>query len=324
MIEYKNIRSIHLEISTRCNASCPDCPRNFRGVNNVIDTYPLTDMSLEQFQKIFPAEFLHQLHEFYINGNHGDFVTAQDGLKIVKYIKQINPNIFIKISTNASAKPEIWEELGKLGIIVFFRLDGLKDTHHLYRLNTDYDLVIANASKFIAAGGHAIWSMIKFDHNQHQIEECQRLSRTLKFKQFELVDAGRNTFPVFKSDRTLSHVVGDYTGSINFDELYAQSRVESNHVIENIQKKIDCYTKKYKQIYVCANGEVYPCCWLGFYPLRSPTRASNRQLQSIIFKNNALEYDLKETIEWFNTVEQSWASPSDQIYTCNQMCGKND
>jgi nucleoside-diphosphate-sugar epimerase len=78
MIQYENIRSVHLEISTRCNASCPECPRNFRGVNNIIDTYPITDMSLDQFQKIFPRDFISQLNEFYINGNHGDFVTARD------------------------------------------------------------------------------------------------------------------------------------------------------------------------------------------------------------------------------------------------------
>jgi MoaA/NifB/PqqE/SkfB family radical SAM enzyme len=299
-------------------------------VNNVIDTYPLTDMRLEQFQKIFPSEFLKQLDDFYINGNHGDFVTARDGLEIVEYIKQINPRLELKISTNASAKPEIWERLGELGITVYFRLDGLKDTHHLYRLNTDYDLIIDNARKFISAGGQAVWAMIKFKHNKHQIEACQELSKSLRFKDFQLVDAGRDTFPVFNPDRTISHVIGDYTGSTDFNELYQQYqyyKINPNYAIEHetTNKEIDCFSKKHKQIYVCANGEVYPCCWLGFYPAHNLARPSNTQLQPIIRKNNALEYDLVDTIDWFNAIENSWAKESvssGKIYTCNQVCGK--
>jgi MoaA/NifB/PqqE/SkfB family radical SAM enzyme len=330
MIQYENIRSVHLEISTRCNASCPECPRNFRGFNNIIDTYPLTDMSLDQFQKIFPRDFISQLNEFYINGNHGDFVTARDGLKIVKYIKQVNPKIYLKISTNASARPEIWSELGALKIEVLFRIDGLKDTHHLYRLNTDYDLIIDNACKFIAAGGRAIWAMIKFDHNKHQIEACRQISKSLGFKDFLLVDVGRDTFPVFKSDKTLSYIVGDYKGSTDFDELYHQYqyyKIDPEYSIksETSNREIDCFSTKNKQIYVCANGEVYPCCWLGFYPLQSLASPSNTQLQPIIFKNNALEYDLKETIEWFSAIENSWTKENvlaGKIYTCNQVCGK--
>ena len=330
MIQYENIRSVHLEISTRCNASCPECPRNFRGVNNIIDTYPLTDMSLDQFQKIFSRDFISQLNEFYINGNHGDFVTARDGLKIVEYIKQVNSKIYLKISTNASARPEIWSELGALKIEVLFRIDGLKDTHHLYRLNTDYDLIIDNARKFIAAGGRAIWAMIKFNHNKHQIEDCRQISKSLGFKDFLLVDVGRDTFPVFKSDKTLSHIVGDYKGSTDFDELYHQYqyyKIEPKYSIksETSNREIDCFSTKNKQIYVCANGEVYPCCWLGFYPLQSLASPSNTQLQPIIFKNNALEYDLKETIEWFSAIENSWAKENvlaGKIYTCNHVCGK--
>jgi MoaA/NifB/PqqE/SkfB family radical SAM enzyme len=326
MIKYEDIRKVHLEISTRCNASCPDCLRNFRGVNNVIDTYPLTDMTLTQFQHIFSVEFLKQLHNININGNYGDFVTAQDGLKIVKYIKQINPKICLSISTNASAKSEIWNELGLLKTKISFRIDGLKDTHHLYRVNTDYDLIINNARNFITAGGYAIWAMIKFDHNQDQINTCRQLSKDLGFQEFQLIDAGRNTFPVFRSDRTLSHIVGPYKGSTDFNELYQQYQNSKPLITETTtNKKINCYAKKHREIYISANGEVYPCCWLGFYPLQNFKRPGNSQLRPIIDKNNALEYDLKETIEWFNAVENSWAKENvlnGKIHTCNEVCGK--
>lgn len=330
MISYEKVKSVHLEISTRCNASCPDCLRNFRGVNNVLDTYPVLDMSLEQFKSIFDQEFLTQLNDININGNHGDFVTAQDGLAIVKYIKQINPNIVIRISTNASAKPDIWEELGQLGVTVNFRIDGLKDTHHLYRINTDYDLILANAKKFISTGGVAIWSMILFDHNKSQINSARLLAKELGFSDFELVNAGRNTFPVFFQNRTLSHTVGNYHGSTDFDKLHQQSlyykdspNYESS--IDHTSRKIACHSKIHQQIYVSANGEVYPCCWLGFYPKLSDCQPSNIQIKPMLAYNNALEHGLRKSIEWFDEIEQTWkyASPSQgRVYACNNACGK--
>lgn len=330
MLKYENIRRVHLEISTRCNAACPECPRNFRGVD-IIDTFPLCDMSLEQAQKIFSLQFLQQLDQILINGNFGDFITARDGLEIVEYFLSSNPNLKIIISTNGSGRPTIWEKLGKLGVEVYFRLDGLEDTHHLYRQYTDYNLVISNAKKFISAGGLAVWAMIKFKHNSHQISEAHSLSRSLGFKRFELIDAGRDTTIVFTRDKKFSHIIGDYTGNTNFDNLYDQYQhyiKDPNFTLKKVtiqEKKISCYSKNNNEIYISANGEVYPCCWLGLYPLNRPGDPKIFQLVPLMKRNNALEFSIAESIEWFNEIEKTWDKtvPNGKIYACNETCGKN-
>lgn len=327
MLNYQDLRSIHLEISSRCNAACPDCLRNYRGVD-IIDSYPVCDMSLEQFKHIFSVEFLQQLDHFSINGNYGDFVTARDNVEIVEYIVRSNPRLYLEISTNGSARPKIWEQLARSKPAIYFRLDGLADTHSLYRQNTDFNFVLDNAQKFINAGGEAIWAMIKFDHNEHQIEECQRLSKELGFSRFDLVDAGRNTMPVFTSDKRLSHVIGDYRGSTDFDTLYKGYKYYEIDptvavVSETANREISCYAKKMQEVYVASNGEVYPCCWLGYYPLHSNSRPSSVQLKPLIKENNALEYGLEHAIAWFNRIEESWDKtvPEGKIYECNQTCG---
>lgn len=328
MLDYKNIRSVHLEISTRCNAACPDCPRNFRGVD-IIDNYPRVDMRLDQAQKIFSESFVKQLTRIYINGNYGDFVTAEDGLKIVEYFKLINPLLNIEISTNASAKPHIWESLGKLKTKVYFRLDGLENTHHLYRQNTDFNLIINNAKKFIAAGGDAVWTLIPFKHNQHQIEQCRELAKELGFSSFLIQDAGRDTMPVFNKDKELTHIIGDYQGSVDFEELLAQYKTKYNPSIilkgSNIaDKQINCQAKNNKEIYISATGEVYPCCWLGYYPKQQSDSLRNFQLAPLVSQNNALEYSIEDAIKWFNKVEETWTKESvikGKLYTCNEYCG---
>ena len=331
MLKYNDISSVHLEISTRCNAACPECPRNFRGVDT-IDSYPVCDMSLEQAQKIFTSSFLTQINHILINGNYGDFITARDGLEIVEYFKSVNPNLAIEISTNASGRPNIWTRLGELKTRVHFRLDGLNDTHHLYRQYTNFDLIIENARKFIAAGGHAIWAFIPFAHNEHQIDQARELSKQLGFREFHVVDAGRNTGPVFTRDGNYSHSLGNYTGSKNFRELFDKHLyyVDKPEITilqtEHVNRKIDCYAKKQKEIYITANGEVYPCCWLGFYPMKETGNPSNMQLRPIIKDNNALEYSIEHAVEWFNKIEESWNQDSvaqGKIYTCNETCGIN-
>jgi len=334
MINYHDIRTLHLEISTRCNAACPDCPRNLRGVD-VIDTFPVTDMSLSEFKQIFPREFLNQITKFLINGNHGDFITARDGLQIVEYVRA-NSACTIDISTNASGKPKIWAPLAELGVSVIFRLDGLADTHHLYRQNTDFHLIIDNAKKFIAAcknnaSSRAVWCMIPFDHNRHQIESAEQMSRDLGFHKFEICDAGRDTMPVFDSKRNFSHIIGKWTGSKDFTDIYNQYEFYTSQPeielakLPTTAKQIFCSAKTYQEIYVTANGEVYPCCFLGFYPHHSSKgRPLNHQLREIVRNNNALEHGLPAALAWIAEVERSWAKESIQagrLHACDHICG---
>jgi len=328
MIEYKDIRSVHLEISTRCNAACPECPRNFHGVD-IIDNYPVTDMSLEQAKTIFTPSFLQQLDNILINGNYGDFITARDGLAIVEYFKETNPNIRIEISTNASGRPNWWTRLGELGVTVDFRIDGLEDTHHLYRQYTDYNLIIENAKKFIAAGGHAIWTWIPFKHNKHQQEIAEALSKKLGFERFWIQDAGRDTGPVFNRERKLTHILGDYDGPTDFDEAFSKYEYYTNFPEITLEedhpnREISCYTKNTGEIYIAANGEVYPCCWLGFYPRTNDGNPSNFQIRQLLPDNNANDMTIEQAIGWFDRVEETWkldSVKSGKIYGCNENCG---
>ena len=344
MIDYSHIRSVHLEISTRCNAACPLCPRNLSGYDTELG-YPVHDMSLSEAQHIFPVAFLKQLTNILINGNFGDFVTARDGLAIVQYFADSNPAIKISISTNASARPNIWAELGRIpNLTVGFDIDGLADTHILYRRNTNWQLIISNAKKFIAAGGNAVWRMIKFDHNQHQIELCKSMSEHLGFSSFDLLADGRTTGPVYNKKGDLANSLGDgkhyneqgdrvfYPDRIETWQEWSvhgstpASRLEQYKSIP-IKQTVDCYSVKNKEIYITANGEVYPCCWLGFYPKQEykyDWQADNMFLKDMVMVNNALETSIQESIVWFNAVEASWnkkAYSEGRLFKCDEYCG---
>lgn len=333
MIAYDKIRHVHLEISSRCNAACPDCPRNLFGVN-IVDNYPQCDLRLDQIKRIFPGEFVRQLDTILICGNYGDFVTARDGVECVEYFYQENPHIRVNISTNASARPDIWARLGRTPAEIEFRIDGLRDTHHLYRVNTDWDTVLANAQSFIAAGGRATWHMIVFDHNQHQIDTCRIMSEELGFQRFEITHEApgvRNRMPVFAADGQLRYVIGGYDSDTDFEYLRHHYFTRDHWLDAEYSVPADTIQCKAigngrdHSIYIASNGEVYPCCWLGFYPLTNNTRLGNLQIRPMIADNNALDHGIKTAIAWFSKVRQTWQLPTVQqgrIDICNSTCGK--
>ena len=55
MYEYKDIKSIHLEVTQNCQANCPMCDRNMngKGINPHIN---LDELSLEDCKRIFTPE----------------------------------------------------------------------------------------------------------------------------------------------------------------------------------------------------------------------------------------------------------------------------
>lgn len=333
MIIYSDIQDVHLELSTLCNAACPLCPRNFRGYP-YNDGYPEINFTLTNAHTIFHPIFLKQLKRIWINGNYGDITMNPETVEIVRYFKEHNPSIIIEISTNGSARNSaFWKSLAQQGAHVFFCLDGLDDTHHLYRQNTSWNTVIKNAKTFIAAGGKATWKFVQFDHNIHQINKCRHLSRELGFFNFQLVDHGRNIGPVFDKHGNYTHSIGKYSGSTEFKILFHKKQTD-DVLLEDIvdlripKKSVNCKSIANRSIYIAANGDVSPCCWTGFYPKTYGAgeyhQALNNQLVPLISKNNALKHSLEECIEWFNCIKDRWQINSyekGRLVVCDDNCG---
>ena len=327
MYDISNIRHIHLEISSLCNARCPLCPRNFHGYPHN-DGYEERNLTLDDTKKIFSPKFLQHINEIYINGNFGDIVMNPEAVDIIRYFKQ--HNIEIAISTNGGArKKEFWEDLADLDCKVNFCLDGLSDTHSIYRQDTVFETVLNNAKTFIAAGGNAVWKMIEFDHNKHQIDECNKLSQELGFTAFELVSDGRNNGVAVNKKGQVVNIIGN-PQKINFEELLESKKNDAILLedINPIKKPISCEVKKSRSIYVTSTGEVYPCCYTGFYPRTyghgQYYQVVNKQLNEIIKPNNALERPLEECIGWFNDIEDSWSIDKfedGRLVICNDYCG---
>lgn len=176
-----------METSSVCNAACPMCPRETdQRFDKKSDP---TSLSLAQVKDLFNIEFIKNLELMFMCGNYGDPAAAPECIDIFKYFREVNPSVRLGIHSNGSLRNEKWwSELGTVlnqeGDYCIFSVDGLKDTNHIYRVNTDFDKIMQNAKSFISAGGRARWEYLVFEHNQHQIEEAKQLATDLGFERF--------------------------------------------------------------------------------------------------------------------------------------------
>lgn len=317
MYNYTDIRDIHLEITSKCQARCPMCPRRING-GPINPLFKITEIDLETFKKWFTTDFIKQLDSLFMCGNLGDPIIAQYCLEIFQYLRETNTNIRLSMHTNGSARStHWWKNLAECKVKVIFGIDGLADTHVLYRIDTDWLKIIKNSQAFIDAGGNAEWHMLVFKHNEHQVEECRKLSEGMKFKKFVTKHTSRFNDGKF-------NVLDEQGKTINILYPTEISKSNTEKVINISASAIQCKAQKYKQIYVGADGTVSPCCWLDFsWQLPNQYNRINYMDAVGIFPNlnkNTLEEIFH--LGYFKTIENTWAV--EPLAECNKQCGKFD
>tara|TARA_B100000424_G_scaffold178103_1_gene137658 strand:- start:4318 stop:5505 length:1188 start_codon:yes stop_codon:yes gene_type:complete len=336
------INAVHFEASTLCVAGCPGCPRNYNG-HSTREGFPKHSMSIDEFKKIF-GPHMHTIREWLFCGNFGDPLNCHDLEPILDYINEHEHQI-VKINTNGNYKtPEWWATLAKYDhVSICFALDGsTQDTHKLYRQFTKFDRILANAKAYIDAGGDASWQMILFEHNEHQIEEARQMSIEYGFSKFFTVDHDRDNMSVFDAKGNFSHIIKPQSHKAPRDDGWRsidnlKKSIESRRAINNkvVKHKYDlseegdikfnCNVVESNRIYVCANGEVYPCCFLGLYPKTYGSDELAVFKNYLTFENNANNRDILDILQDFQFVKNSWQKPSVEeglIKKCLTECGQ--
>lgn len=315
MYNYENIKAVHLELTERCQASCPMCPRT--GNVHLNDN----ELSLDDIKQIFPVSFIRRLERITMCGNFGEPIVAKDCLEIVKYFRETNSSLYITINTNGGARPTQWwielaHTIGNSGFVLF-GIDGLEDTNDIYRVGVRWNNMINGAKAFIDAGGEARWDYIVFKHNEHQIEQARTLSNQLGFKQFRLKKSYR--------------YINENNISIEEPEMYkneAASKLPNNDdFYDSVQ--ISCKVKTINEIFITAEGLLLPCCWLaGIMYNQRLVNYKEDQIWTVIDDKSKIDCKLvgiKGAMEsgLLERIEQSWTLKSikeGKLRMCAKMC----
>jgi MoaA/NifB/PqqE/SkfB family radical SAM enzyme len=252
--------TFHVELSSFCNAACPGCRRTSEVLKPNFVKQHLNVISLFDLDKSFYKD----LKKIQVCGNIGDPILHPKFVEIISFFLDSFDGQ-IEISTNGEPHNNKWwtalgKQLNNRGHVIF-GIDGLADTHSIYRVGTDWQTIIDNATAFVNAGGEAHWQFIPFAHNEHQILKAIKLSQELKFKKFFLKEE-RNP-PKGMSVWSKSKLDNPRTGTKKENCLYTTGT-----------------------IFMAADGQFTPCCYLGDKPvLRSDKIESFHSKLELLWQN---------------------------------------
>lgn len=172
-----------IDLSTFCNAACPQCHRTDPNGLGKQDWLPLLQWSLDQFKAAFPLEVLHRYDWFEFCGTWGDPVMNKDLFDICKYIIE-NSTSQVQINTNGSIRDaDWWWNLGVFGkdrLHVWFDIDGIDaEMHTKYRQKTDFEKLKENIISYTSTGAQAHFMTVVFMHNEDYLYEIETLARSL-------------------------------------------------------------------------------------------------------------------------------------------------
>jgi hypothetical protein len=337
------LEDIHLEITNNCQAGCPMCGRNKNGgLENPL--LRLSRWTLEEFKIILTPNVLNQVKGIYFCGNMGDPILNNDLIEMCQYVKDVNPKLNVRIHTNGSLRNTEWWKSLFLSLPenhnIIFALDGLEDTHRLYRVGTDFNKIIENAKTFISMGGIAEWAYIRFKHNEHQLEDAKVLSNLIGFKKFTTKNSSRFLLePKFKVlDKTgkVTHIL-EPASDLPLKFIDKEIIDSYKTIMKTIE--IDCYAFHKKEIFIDVFKNVFPCCWIEQLPYTyiDQNDATNIRIEMVnqynslikdfggIEKLNAVNNKIEkiiDSLEYQTLWDVYWNEK--KLITCARTCGKTD
>lgn len=348
MYRLEEIRKVHLEITQKCQASCPMCDRNQNG-GSLNPHINLDELTLDDCKNIFEPRFIAQLSMMYMCGNLGDPIIAEDALEVFEYFRSHNDKIWLSMNTNAGARDEVWwRELAKIygrNGAVIFSVDGLEDTNHVYRQGVNWQTVNRSMRSFIEAGGRARWDYIIFEHNQHQVELAKEMSQQMGFEKFVAKKTGR--FVTASTDAKDTHQAvnrrGEKTAELKKPaERYQNLALKTQGSILGKYGSMDAYydqvpirckVKDEGNLFITAEGLALPCCWTAgrmykWWHADHKIEQIWKFINSVGGKDSisAKKHGLKAVFDTgiFEDIEQSWnkENVSDgKLKVCAMKCG---
>jgi MoaA/NifB/PqqE/SkfB family radical SAM enzyme len=265
----------HIEISSKCTLRCPRCARA-----EVPDSLINTELDLEFFKRNFTPEFVQaNVEKITFCGDDGDPIYAHDLISVIKYLKDIKPVEIVIITNGSHKKLQWWTDLGELldsSDSVHFSVDGYDNiSNNLYRINSDYDSIIAGLQTLRATSRcQIVWAAIAFKFNEDRLGYMQKFAQQLGVDRFQLTKSTKfgSVYSSYGSNDPLEPSVQFVSSSHRFEREVTDFSHKPISISLTSLKLFDQTPSRNgitplceignKGLYIDARGRLFPCCWV--------------------------------------------------------------
>ena len=332
------IKKIELEITSDCNAACPGCARTLNK-----DILQVTSFTLEDLKRIFPTTNHIADKEFKFCGVLGDPAIHPQFADMIEYLLQHGGRT--SISTNgAVGSVDMWRRIGNLAqqyhkmFFIQWCIDGHRETNHIYRVNTKWNVLERNINAFCETVGEytarAQWVFIVFDHNEHELDIAKQHAERLGFK-FATRTGMRNSYnnwvaELGKKNNKQKKVItttGDKEHKRK-DEVYKLDKLIANNEVDNsIINTISCKYVHEGEMFINSQQQMWPCCFLWDSAFKGMGNILEKLSEYTTGWNSLREHSIEEIMQhpWYDKVlEESWnPTHNKHMKRCIRTCAYN-
>lgn len=309
-----------------------------------------TELLIQDIRRALPRGQLSHLKRIYFCGNDGDPIVARDLIPILEYLQSEAPQARLVLHTNGGARSkEFWRRIAGLVTLVRFGVDGLANTNAVYRRNVNWDTLERNMRAYLGAGGLAEVDFLVFAHNEHQTATAEEFFRSIGVGKVHFKTTSRffrfreltwqTSRPIYDSRQ---NQVGELEPprrsewKSDLREKYEEI-AERHGSVENYweQTPIHCRVLEEKNLYLSAEGLVFPCCWVaGEWPYRQSRDPHSQQVEALLMKyggSDTISIRHRSLPEILNSdffqkgIPQSWGLSSlrdGKLKVCSKTCGQ--
>lgn len=326
LYKFETIKKIEIDCTSYCNAFCGACDRNINGGENH-PNLKLSHLDLEDWRNFITKENLLYINEIIFNGNFGDFSMHPHFIEMMEILVEVKTDLYLNLHTNGGARnTQFWNDLA----VVLQRfakhdikwgIDGLEETHDLYRRGIDWTKRIDNLCAFTNAGGNAIWKCIVFDYNKDQLNRISSFAKQCGCIAFQTNRNRSNPLEIkaYKDFPAQSLTSPDLK---TFNEKYKRKDIFKNQVATpktnavTALGKFSCPYAEEGMIQIDPWGNVWPCCYISGRQVDKRTNFNYNR-----YSNNNISNNLTAIVEQFEKdLNAAWKRESIDI--CNRCGGK--
>jgi MoaA/NifB/PqqE/SkfB family radical SAM enzyme len=311
--------AISLDLTTYCNAKCPQCHRTDRYGLDRNERFPLVNVSFEKFKSAFTPDTIRRFVSMSLVPTWGDMLMHPEVYEICEYILKChkdNPSFVLQMDTNGSMRDEDWwfkfgglKKLNGPSLHVKFDVDGInQEMHEFYRRNTDLNKVLRNMQAFSETFAKTQSQTILFKHNQPYMKEIKELAEahgseihsfvaSERFHPAQTNDKGQYNFTFENTE----YVLEKANPAVFKDPVISHLREDEDY--ERMKTEVVCRWSKDNKININFDGQVWPCCYFGY----SDHGTDDPAHQSRFYSNELIEKYNKNRLRnniYFTPIEE--------------------